>query len=355
MPMVYYSNEQLANLGFRKVKESGCKPIVEATLIIEDKWEILSEEDRKILASRGLAHLIADLLLKERTTVIDETKPSYTRVPINLPPLQRDKRVSDLNQVHYLIKNDEKFRGKVLDIHKRIYGDGGCGKKMCYKRNGSPDYEKTLNCVSLYLFDNIYGIEIIGITIEEVDAIIIKRKDDKIKYEKNKEWWDHLHDLMRCQNITCKEGRYKSTYGHCAEKFFSGYKTKEEQERVASAWGERQRRWDEDRFNRINGWINMAVMQGYKQAMDDMKSITLIASDGVMKDLTKFSLEDVKYWANRSDVTVRGWIDRRTWFDTAQRLLEQYRCDTIEQLPQEEFRKLGQLANDVWKQETTIE
>jgi hypothetical protein len=88
----------------------------------------------------------------------------------------------------------------------------------------------------------------------------------------------------------------------------------------------------------------------YKQAIRDLESIMLIASDGSTKSLMHFSLADVSMWATRAEEQGIAWQERKQWFIAAEQQLQQAGVELVRDLPVPTVQALAHQARLVWKE-----
>lgn len=84
-----------------------------------------------------------------------------------------------------------------------------------------------------------------------------------------------------------------------------------------------------------------------------LKSILLMASDGTMKTLLDFSLQDLEQWERNSKSKARAWSRRRVWFGKAKDALVEFDVAHVAELPAGVLVGLAEEAKDIWKDKST--
>lgn len=108
-------------------------------------------------------------------------------------------------------------------------------------------------------------------------------------------------------------------------------------------------KYDRERDERMRE-AAQAVRDGiYRRAVQNMKSIMLVAGDGSMKPLLDFTLEDVRSWKKKSRSHFLAWAERRKWFKLAEQMLTEAGVEVVHDLPTDKIRELAEYAEDIWK------
>lgn len=364
MPTISVRIDKLACTGLQSVKETSNTPTEVAKTLLGKNWIWLSDEQKLELSVIGLSVKISDALKEDRRKIEIENTRRKTEEEAKQKEAKRAEEALKRNED---VKARDRVRSspygreerkilfkKLLDIHSWLAKEISCDCNIeVIKERGK----------ALMLFDCI--VRTMGISNTEVWELtkgkvkdflrnkqleIQRQKELEARKEETREFWDNVHKAMNCENVTCREGRYPHPYGHCAFKWF-GRHSREEAMKQAEAWGESNRQAVVRRRELMDTVLKLAVDHGYERAVADLNSITLLASDGLMKPLSDFSLQDVSDWAEKSNNCVKGWERRRTWFDTAQEMMTTQGIDTVGRLNSESIQTLGALARDVWKSE----
>jgi hypothetical protein len=91
----------------------------------------------------------------------------------------------------------------------------------------------------------------------------------------------------------------------------------------------------------------VSALAGYRQAVENLKSIKLLAADGSMKSLLDSSRADLGKWERQSAVRAASRQERNEWFDHAARAFEEAGAEKVSDLPPEKIRELATHAERV--------
>ncbi len=87
----------------------------------------------------------------------------------------------------------------------------------------------------------------------------------------------------------------------------------------------------------------------YQHAVSDLSSIMLLSSEGDMKPLFRFSLKDAALWCKTASARREAWGAREEFFEDMGATLSRATVEEVCNLPVPEIKRLGKLANQIWK------
>src|SRR5262249_39623478 len=159
---------------------------------------------------------------------------------------------------------------------------------------------------------------------------------------------EDMHARMHCPNIRCREN-----YGFrraCVEKWILHH-PEHEHEKVIEEWRALNDQCEQERIDHYRRIYDFAAAMGYCNAVRDLKSILLLASDGTMKSLLDFSAADVDKWLQHTEANIDAWQKRHAWFARAKQALQAQEVEQICQLPMDQLHELAEEARRVWKKQ----
>lgn len=164
---------------------------------------------------------------------------------------------------------------------------------------------------------------------------------------------DWLHAQFLCPFVTHErefKKRLDCVQFHCGVVNEAGHRdprllSPEEQEQAVKRAREPG---EQDRAARLM-CLEIASNMGYQEALNNMRSIMLIASDGTMKSLLDFTLKDVRQWRKKSTANALSWRERRRFFRRAEKLLTEAGAECVADLSREHIEELAELAKSIWK------
>lgn len=86
----------------------------------------------------------------------------------------------------------------------------------------------------------------------------------------------------------------------------------------------------------------------YEEVLGKLRAIVYAGSDGVIKSLLEFTVDDLAASKGKAAVQEVAWRNRRRWFTSAQQALEAAGVVRVLDLPVQSIMELGEQAEKVW-------
>lgn len=318
------NSEHLCQQGVEKVKASGSPAATVAAGIINDQWTTISDEVKQHLAVWGLSKLINDQMSLERATEVRE------RICWEMEARAKQRR-EELQQHEDKLRQFEKDR-ELQDEARRLHSLSGCKRKSCKTAS------EQAQCLG--------GVHVIFLPKDQREAVATEKKkacDDAVAY---REKCFRIHTEMHCLKVSCRNS--DSALIDCVQKYILSYPEEEQEEKIRK-WRETHDEWRKQESEYLKRIANLGIDYGYQKAIDNMRSIMLISSEGSMKSLLDFSLKDVQQWKRKAKANVVSWKARREFFEKAERMLTDAGVESVCDLSPDSIQELAGQAESIWK------
>lgn len=279
--------ELLVTEGATTVKATGTTAASVAADIVSARWSSMSDSVRRELATLGLAKAINDQMARERAKEEEHKRKEIDEAM--KPYYEQQARFDQERQKIQAERQKSREKQAALDAEKL---------------KDAPPYE------------------------EEIERI---------------------HGLLCCPYKGCRESFGKRE--RCVLLLNAGSDPRlvhreELDKKIAD-----RRECNEAPFRSTMNLIHAAHDLGWQAAVDNLRSIMLISSDGSMKSLLDFSLEDARQWKRKSRANRLSWKARQEFFEAAEAMLVEAAVDTVCDLAPEKIKELAESARGIWKKQ----
>lgn len=325
--------ETLLAQALKAVHDQGITPaIASASVLTESILLTMDVRARLALARAGLAHLVNAELDAERTRriMMDIDKEHRRREE----ELRRRRRESEANveaqrqaeRDFRRIKKDKELQQEVARLHQLT----GCVECQGFREQA--------RCLG--------GPRVAFLPLEDREAAAESRRLVVSKEQSYHQKIQDIHREMYCRNRTCADDF--GAMANCVQKYVLSYPENEQQKEI-DKWRELNIQAEREEVQFLRGFVDLGKELGYSKAIKNLKSITLMAADGTMKNLLTFDVADLSKWETESATRARGWQERNEWFSRARGLVDQAGVEHIGDLEPEQIEELGDHAERVWK------
>jgi hypothetical protein len=329
--------QELVQRAVAEVHRTGAPPAEVAPGVLEAAWGSLGEGAVRFLLACGLAKLTADRLAAERARKVQEEADvlrEEARTRWHEERAEEARALEERRDRYARYRRDRGLQDEARRIHEAI---GGCNRKACQVEKDSLVW-----CIG--------GVDVLFAPEEEKARYIAERVKAREERERYAEETERLHAEMGCTRQACDGWTERE---RCVNKYVRDWPPEQWAERLARQrkYAEEDRREQAESWRRISRRIEECMGAAYAHAVEDMRSIMLLAGD-TMKSLLDFTLDDVRGWKRQSRTRARSYRRRAAWFAEAERVLQEHGVDCVHDLPPEAIGELARHAESVWKKDS---
>lgn len=331
--------ETLAAQGVEKVKATGVKASLVAADIVGAEWEAMPDEAKLHLCILGLADLISDGMAEERARAREQEEEEFRRQD----EAERQKRIAEEKERRrqWEEAQEKRYREGMQKFQEKDRQERKWWSNLRESKEQQEEISRLHALAGCTLCGNLYaqvhclgGREALDRLPQEREAVA---RDKGVYREKVR----RIHAEMKCREDLCNT--YVNYMEKCVEEHILSLPEDQQQAQIDKLRSINEQAEADSLFFRIG------AERGYRLAAANLKSIMLITSDGKMKSLLDFTLDDVKGWRAKSKANAVSWKKRRQFFEKVEAMLTEANAGTVYDLPRESIEQLASEAEAIWK------
>jgi hypothetical protein len=352
--------ESMCAAGLRRVLDTGSTAAEVAAELMDEHWAVLPADERRSLATAGLAKLLNRAVEDERARqweeeweekeeqekkeeAAEEVRRQEERHRLKE---ERDAKSKELLARYYKDENARREREQRLRDDRQLQKDiirlhelSGCPWHQEHPPQG-PRWWRVRRFVEC-LGEQAYSLAHQGAfsSVRIGDVLAVPREELETAAKRLAEVY-HIHREMKCR----ENHVLNSCVVGCVHQNVLSHPEEERRARIDRC------RHVNEQAEADNMFFRIGMERGYRQAVADLKSVVLIAADGTMKALLHFDGDDLKMWAARSASNVASWAKRHGWFAGAAAVLAGCGAGSLADLPPDKVCELAASACAVWKE-----
>jgi hypothetical protein len=328
--------EQLSNKVVEEILRSGAQAHAVARDVLRGEWARLDRDTRFGLAVAGLARLANDEMHRRRQEEARQQEEARRQAHERYAAEERQRQQqteerrrewTEREQRLLRYKSEHDWKGELDRAHAEACG---CGVKTVYTK-----------------LDHLGGEGFLLLSPGEKEEHIRRAQERRAARRAYERYLDETHGRVHCRR-RCRSYR---DVERCLCYILDRPEGPEREEAIEDQRDLNDRLWEEEqeRWGFIKEALKLSHDYGYRDAVRDLESIVLIASDGTMKPLLKFTRADVRGWRDKAGAQAQAWEEREQWFALAEQAMEEADVECLSELPQERIRALAAEARRIWK------